>query len=105
MDSIKLTITERLMLTNQFRILEILDSENAESHRKIKEILVEGFAGEYDQVFRAINSDELSLLDCQEIKDIMRMYQRIERSYTRLSLEEQKELDEIGLQIHTRAKR
>ncbi len=31
MDSINLTITERLMLTNQFRSLEILDLENAKS--------------------------------------------------------------------------
>ena len=73
---------DRLMLINQFRILEILDKDRdkAEDHSRHATILKEGFAGEYYDVFSGI-AEELSREECQEVADTLLMYWELQRAH------------------------
>ena len=92
----KISLTERLILTNQFRILELLDRKEANEYRRRKEILQNGFTHEYGDVFQwpMVSSEELSESECQDVLDVMKMYSRIEFSFKKLNADEQLELDE-----------
>ena len=70
----------RLMLINQFRILEILDKDNTEDHLRHATILKEGFAGEYYDVFSGI-AEELSREECQEVADTLLIYWELQRAH------------------------
>ncbi len=67
--------TERQILQNQFRILELLDRENAESHAKRAEILYNGFTGAYSKVFDMM--PEISEAVCTEVQDILDMFRAL----------------------------
>lgn len=87
----KLTIIERQILSNQFRILENLTS-TGEGYGIKAEILERGITGKYDQIFTVFN-DELPLEICTETEDILRMYNKINDAIASLNEEEKIKLN------------
>jgi len=76
--AMQLTEVQRLILFNQFKILEKLDPENAEEYSQNREILDEGYVREYS---RLRLHQELGALECQEVWDTLKMYAYLQRSY------------------------
>jgi len=58
------SLTDRINLANQFRILERLDPEQAKEHAKKAEILESGFEGQYGVIFGRFEEKYLSAEDC-----------------------------------------
>ena len=82
MDSTVTTLTpvERLMLANQLQILEKLDSKNAEEYQKNRDIIVHGYAVQYDDVFSEIY-EEMSVDECRYVYDVLDLYRVLIRSF------------------------
>jgi uncharacterized protein len=64
---------ERLIIANQFKILEILDPTNKKEYELNREIVERGFSFDYDEVLKYV-FDELSLRECERVLDILAMY-------------------------------
>lgn len=92
----KLSITERTILANQYRILEVSDHilealggeayMDADSCAKLADIYERGFEGCYIEDMRiypdkAVTSEEL----CQNVIDFLRMYDEIQKSSKRVT--------------------
>jgi len=79
----KLTKTERWILTNQYRILEKLDPEGARHHAKAREVLESGYALEYGWISEHL-FDEFSEDSCREVLDILDMCQALQFAYEKI---------------------
>ncbi len=68
-----LSTTERLILSNQFRLLEILDPENASHHSRKARIVEEGYELNYgwmtDHLYEGLSREE-----CIRVLEILDMY-------------------------------
>jgi len=84
-----LTKTERLLLSNQFRILHHL-TEN-EYYSTNAEIVENGYAGLYDELFSPIFEEKPEAI-YTETQLILHMYRVINNAYVRLSPEEQAQI-------------
>jgi uncharacterized protein len=89
-----LTETERLLLVNQFRILEKLDATEADHHHRMAEILERGFTREYSLLTNGF-SKEVSATTCEEVCDILDMHRALHYSYT--DLEDKSAIDAADL--------
>ena len=67
----KLTKQERLILSNQYRILEKLCPEEADAFSKQRIAIEEGYPLEYDWKHLC---DEMSETECEEVIDILSMF-------------------------------
>ena len=83
---------ERYMIANQLRILEKLDSQNAEEYKKDRDIIVHGYTIQYEDVFTEIY-DEMSVEECRYVYDVLDLYRVLIRSYDELK-------DKEGLTPH-----
>jgi uncharacterized protein YfbU (UPF0304 family) len=91
-----LTLFERSLLAAQHRLMAAtLNAEDYEIEDllKLAEILENGFSGEYDAVFRNLDS-ELSRAECRQLWDILDMFRMLESSFKRLDEAQKKELGE-----------
>ena len=79
----RLTKTERLILANQYRILELLEPDNAESYEKIREGIEWGYEAAIDDVLSNI-FDGLEKKECSFVVHVMSMYDALQRSYREL---------------------
>ena len=71
-DNIKLTIVEREILANQFRILEKLEGDNQQrDYRNLIEALEGGYELHYMDVFEDLSETTLSKDDCRRVLDIL----------------------------------
>jgi uncharacterized protein YfbU (UPF0304 family) len=86
-----LSIVERQILTNQFRILSKMESNPEEYETKI-EILENGYTEQYYEIFD-VNTEEIPLEVCEETSQILNMYRRINNCIKQLSEEEKTELN------------
>ena len=86
-----LSIVERQILSNQFRILEKLE-EDKDYYRTKAEILENGYTGRYGEVF-LVNRDEIPFEVCKETSDILNMYRRINYAISSLSDEDKEEME------------
>jgi uncharacterized protein YfbU (UPF0304 family) len=77
----KLTRVERLMLANQFLILEKLYPEHAGHYEEACQAVERGFEGHYWLVFQGISEDTLSEEQCREVLDVMTMFSCLKASY------------------------
>jgi uncharacterized protein len=84
----KLSKLDRLMLINQYTILEKLDPDD-ETHKYNKDVLINGYTHEYDELVEWIH-DEVPEEASKEVWDILQMYRSINFSY--MSLEDKGEL-------------
>jgi uncharacterized protein YfbU (UPF0304 family) len=79
----KLSRLERWMLSNQYRILEMLDEENAASHRYAQEALNSGYEICYGWLCEHVyeEGEGLSEDDCRYVLDVMKMHEFLQRAY------------------------
>jgi uncharacterized protein YfbU (UPF0304 family) len=82
----KLSRTERWILSNQYRILETLYPAEAASYARNREALDSGYELHYGWMAERIydEDDMLSEEDCREVMQILNMYLALKRSYEAL---------------------
>lgn len=74
----KLTQFERLVLANQYEILEKVDPKSAKHHEKRREIVERGYEALYEaELFRGIDDDVVSPQQGREVRDVLDMYRAI----------------------------
>ncbi len=78
----ELSQKDRLILLNQYLILEKLYPENKEYYEKVKHILENGYELMYDYILRL--PDPTSKEICQEVFDILEMYRNLNDSFRNL---------------------
>lgn len=76
-DKIALSKIERLILSNQYRILEGLYPEDAEQYQENRKAIEEGFELHYEDCFSVLSEDTLTSEECREVIDILSMYRAI----------------------------
>jgi uncharacterized protein len=86
-----LSIVERQILANQFRILSKITDNDDDYETKI-EILENGYTEQYYEIFE-VDTEEIPIEICEETSQILNMYRRINAAVKKLSLEEKNELD------------
>ena len=86
-----LSITERQILANQFKILSKLEDDNEFYERKV-EILEEGYTGQYREIF-VVSEKEISYDICIETHDILTMFRGISNAIPSLNDEQIESLD------------
>lgn len=74
---------DRLILSNQLKILEKLYPEESDYYARHRKALEEGYALHYNWLFENIY-DEMSAEECKEVLDILDMYRAITFSYQKL---------------------
>ncbi|HMJ47872.1 MAG TPA: YfbU family protein [Ferruginibacter sp.] len=89
----KFSLSERAMLANQFRILSLLQPNEAESYDEKAEIFESGYSGLYSEALSNIDTDEISDEICTETHDILTMFRYIKNAKERLSAAELAGLD------------
>lgn len=75
----ELTKVERLILANQFRILEKLDSVEASDSSEAQEILRHGFTLDYESLVSHFSS-EVPETTCREVRDILDLYRALKKA-------------------------
>jgi uncharacterized protein YfbU (UPF0304 family) len=78
-----LTKQERLILSNQFRILAKLDADETDGYNNMVRILERGYTREYSSITSRF-SEELSLEACEEVVDILDMHRALSYAYIAL---------------------
>lgn len=79
----ELSITERVILSNQFLILEKLDPDQAETYAANHKALKGGYSLHYEWMIDGFEK-ELSADECEEVLEIMRMYSILKLSFDQL---------------------
>lgn len=89
---VELTRVDRLMLSNQFKILEKLYPEEKDYYEVDRKAIEEGYEIHYEEIFQKfISDDKLPEEASREVLDILSMYRSITFSYENLSSEEKEE--------------
>jgi len=83
-EKVQLTKIQRLMLSNQFKILEGLYPEEKEYYEVRRKAIEEGYTLHYREAFEVLNEDEMTEKESQEVLDILNMYRSITFSYNKL---------------------
>lgn len=83
-----LSKVERLMITNQFKILEKLYPEDKEYYEIHRKALEEGYKLHYNDAFESLSTDEMTELECREVIDILNMYRALTFSYEKLEVKD-----------------
>jgi len=89
-----LTKQERLIIANQFRILEKLYPEEADYYSQHRKAVEEGYKLHYNWIMESLH-DEMPEADCQEVLDVLDMYRALTFSCQKLKKEDAIEADEI----------
>jgi uncharacterized protein YfbU (UPF0304 family) len=87
-----LTIAERAILVNQYKIFSFLDKKNAKQHLANAEVFENGYIGLYGEVLENF-SDEISIEVCDETNDILTMFGHIKKSISKLGKSERAKLN------------
>ena len=94
MDKIEFSWKERLMLSNQLRILEKLYPEETKDLAKYRMAIEEGYELHYSDAPHIYPDNEcLRAEQCQEVVDILDMYRALTFSYRKLEKPEIEESD------------
>jgi uncharacterized protein YfbU (UPF0304 family) len=94
-----ISLIERQMLINQYKILSFLgDEKEREKNERSIEILEKGYTGLYPKVFNTLY-EEVPISVYSEISDIMKMYGRINESIRLMSDEEKESLNISSLEF------
>lgn len=80
----ELSAVERLLLSNQFRILEKLYPEEADYYSSNRTVLERGYKLHYGEIFETFY-EEMSEVECKEVVDVLDLYRAITFSYRDLS--------------------
>jgi uncharacterized protein YfbU (UPF0304 family) len=85
-----LSFQQRQLLAQQHEILAVLhagDGDESRRHQLMAEVLREGYTGEYDSVFGAMQS-EMAMSECKLLWDILDMFCVLGASIDRLSADD-----------------
>ena len=88
-----LTIIERALLANQFKILSFLDAPNSQRHLVDMEVFENGYTGLYSEALQHLDPNETSRAICKETHDVLSMYRVISPAIARLHPAEADTLD------------
>lgn len=79
----EMTSTQRLILANQYKLMGLLDSANAQKYARLETIVRGGFALE----LKELDSDfcDLSVEECQTVLATLEMYKALHVSYNNLA--------------------
>ena len=75
----EMTNAERLILSNQYKMMTMLDPDNAERYRRLQTIIERGFGLQMRELDRDFS--ELSEQTCRTVIEIMEMYHALQVSY------------------------
>lgn len=89
-----LSLKERLIISNQFKILEKLYPEDAEYYSTYRKALECGYKLHYEDIFQHF-FDEMTEDECKEVIDILDMYRALTYSYRKLNNKEAIEENDI----------
>ncbi len=87
-----LTLIERSILANQYKLFSMLDKKNAKEHLANAQVFEDGYAGLYEEVLENM-SDEISKETCDETNDILVMFKHINKAISGLSKSQRSKLD------------
>lgn len=79
----EMTNAQRLILSNQYKMMTMLDPENADRYRRLQTIIERGFGLQMRELDRDFG--ELSESTCRTVIDIMEMYHALQVSYGNMS--------------------
>ncbi len=82
----ELSLKDRLILANQYRILQMLheaksEKEEADGYALWVEMLDRGYSGEYSELTTWMQKEPLTKEECSEVKDVLDMYEMMHRAY------------------------
>lgn len=85
--AVNFTLKERMILANQYSILEKLsENENDSRHyAHLRTIVRDGLTLEYGDLYSGFEKEELTEQQCNEVIDILDMYRQITDSYEALA--------------------
>ncbi len=88
---------QRLILSNQYKLMSQLDPENAEKYQRFQTIVERG----YELQMRELNKDYGCITEalCKEIIDVMEMYHAMQESFRMLDTDESTQVDQRRLQF------
>ncbi len=90
----RLSYVERVMLSNQYKILSLLDTSNADHYDKVREALEYGYESYYQEAFNSeVSEDILSSEESLLVIDAMDMYWAMQTSYANLR-------DDVSIERH-----
>jgi uncharacterized protein len=83
---VHLSRVDRWMLSNQYRVLELLDKKNADSHRHTQDALNSGYELCYDWLCDHVYAEKntLSAEQCTYVLDVMSMFEALQTAYDSL---------------------
>ncbi|MGC6335457.1 YfbU family protein [Pasteurella multocida] len=79
----EMTSTQRLILANQYKLMGLLDSQNAQKYQRLEAIVKGGFALELKELDKEFS--DVSEQECQTVLDTLEMYNALQTSYNNLS--------------------
>ena len=80
MADVTLTFAERLLLANQFKILEALDPKSASEYSQSREIVEAGYQYLYETINPSISTVDMPVEASQEVGEILDMFRALEHS-------------------------
>ncbi|TCJ98896.1 hypothetical protein EV694_1328 [Volucribacter psittacicida] len=78
----EMTATQRLILANQYKLMALLDSDNAQKYQRLEIIVRGGFGLELKELDKEFS--DLSEQDCRLVLDTLEMYNALQVSYNHL---------------------
>jgi len=99
---VNLSRTERLLLANQYKILEAVSEDDYDEkyYARCREIVERGYEGEYEHIADNVWPDTMTAEECREVVDTLAMYDMLQVSYGNLSADEQGTIDKYKVQFH-----
>lgn len=79
----EMTNAQRLILSNQYKMMTMLDPDNADRYRRLQTIIERGYGLQMRELDREFG--ELKETVCRQIIDIMEMYHALHVSWTNLN--------------------
>ena len=81
-----LTPAERIIIANQYKILEHLDKKNADHYQLLGKAVEEGFAWGIDDDYQGYENEHAVSRDlCTEVTDILSMFSSLNHHYNELA--------------------
>ncbi|MBE2897397.1 YfbU family protein [Pasteurellaceae bacterium 20609_3] len=79
----EITLTQRLILVNQYELMALLDEPNAAKYKRMQRIIQGGYKLEMKELYKDFS--ELSEEECNTVRDTLEMYQALQVSYNNLA--------------------
>lgn len=84
-ERLSLNYKERILLANQYRILEVLCPDEADSYRERYEVVAKGFELHYSELHVDVVRVGLTYEECEEVMDILEMFSDLKFGYDNLT--------------------